>query len=422
MRIWLVQRAESTPHDDGGARRLMRMGILANQLQERGHIVTWWTSAFDHVSHKRRYDKSTRMPVGENYSIHYLKCFGYKTNISISRAIDNIYVAEQFSKEARRETEWPDVMLVSLPSIELAKHAVEYAVERKIPVFLDIRDLWPDVFRDLVPKYIRWLIGGLTLPMTISLKRVCKNATGILGITDEFVNWGVEHGGRLPSAKDVTFPMAYVKQKSSVGDADAELFWRGLGVRCDSQTLYVLFLGTFTRSFDFRTVFSAAEKLCRNNVRVKFIFCGTGRMAKYVKERCAGLDNCIFAGWVNAPQIQVALKLASVGLAPYMELPNFVDNLPNKPAEYLSEGLAIANGMGKGVLYDLIRENGCGFSYRGSADTLADGLSYYAGHTDAFEEVRASARRIFEERLDGQHIYSSLAAFLENQVNISYSN
>ena len=42
MRVWLVQRAESTPHDDGGERRLLRVGILADILQSQGHEVVWW--------------------------------------------------------------------------------------------------------------------------------------------------------------------------------------------------------------------------------------------------------------------------------------------------------------------------------------------------------------------------------------------
>ena len=59
MRIWLVQRAESTPHDDGGDRRLMRIGILANILRSNGHEVIWWTSSFDHIGKRKRFHHST---------------------------------------------------------------------------------------------------------------------------------------------------------------------------------------------------------------------------------------------------------------------------------------------------------------------------------------------------------------------------
>jgi len=68
MRIWLVQRAESTPHDDDGNRRLLRIGILADILQEQGHEVVWWTSSFDHVGKKKRYQQSTRVKVKKNWN------------------------------------------------------------------------------------------------------------------------------------------------------------------------------------------------------------------------------------------------------------------------------------------------------------------------------------------------------------------
>ena len=71
MRVWLVQWSESTPHDDDGDRRLLRMGILADILQSQGHQVVWWTSAHDHVRKKKRYQQSTRVIVKENYHIHY---------------------------------------------------------------------------------------------------------------------------------------------------------------------------------------------------------------------------------------------------------------------------------------------------------------------------------------------------------------
>ena len=60
MRIWLVQRAESTPHDDNGNRRLLRIGILAEIMQSLGHEVVWWTSAFDHVGKRKRYNHKNR--------------------------------------------------------------------------------------------------------------------------------------------------------------------------------------------------------------------------------------------------------------------------------------------------------------------------------------------------------------------------
>ena len=58
MNIWLLQRNEPTPIDLKGKSRLFRTGIIAEMLSNSGHKVTWWTSDFDHYSHKYRFRKN----------------------------------------------------------------------------------------------------------------------------------------------------------------------------------------------------------------------------------------------------------------------------------------------------------------------------------------------------------------------------
>ena len=287
MRVWLVQRAESTPHDDDGDRRLLRNGILADILQSQGHEVIWWTSAFDHVGKRKRHRESTRVQVKENYYVHYLKCFGYRRNISLSRLIDNQVVSHQFKKEAELDPIKPDIILTSIPSVELSQEVLRYANKNKIPIVLDIRDLWPDVFLELLPKYFGWLVKILTLPMKKSLIDICSKATAISGITDEFINWGIEHSNRKRSNQDICFPMAYIKEDiSDEKKSDSYLFWEKYGVLQNDKVLNVVFLGTFTKSFEFETIFSAAKILQDQDAKVRFIFCGIGAKEEKVRQLC----------------------------------------------------------------------------------------------------------------------------------------
>jgi len=417
MRVWLVQRAESTPHDDGGARRLMRMGVLADFLQSKGHTVIWWTSAFDHVRHDYRFKESKRLEVKTNYSIQYLKCFGYKNNKSISRFIDNKVVSSEFTKEASKDINKPDVMLVATPSIELAQQAIHYANERNIPVFLDIRDLWPDVFRDYFPKFMGWFIDLVTIPMKKTLNQICMNSTAIIGITEEFVNWGVVHSGRRKSDSDKHFPMAYVRHMHDDTELKkAHTFWKKLGVNENSGDIIVLFLGTFTKSFNFETIFEAAKKLEVKNVPIKFIFCGVGAKEKNIGSSCAKYKNCTFAGWVNAAQIHVALKFSAIGIAPYIETPNFIDNIPNKPAEYMSEGLIVATSLTKGALFELLQEKKCGFSYGEDSDILAQYLLKLTENREELVIMQELANIAFEAQFNGDKIYEQLVSYLEDSV------
>ncbi len=414
MRVWLVQWSESTPHDDDGDRRLLRMGILANILQSQGHEVVWWTSAHDHVGKKKRYHQSTRVLVKENYYIHYLKCFGYKHNISLSRFIDNHVVAGQFKKDAKLDNKKPDVILTAVPSVELSQMVTHYANRNKIPVVLDIRDLWPDVFKALLPKSFGWLVNILTRPMRNRLRDICTRATAISGITDGFINWGIAHSGRKRTEKDIHFPMAYVKGEiSEQKKVDAYFFWENLGIVKNDKILNVVYLGTFTNIHEFETIFSAARILQDQGAHVRFIFCGIGAKELEIKQSCNELNNCIFAGWVNAAQIKIILELSDVGLAPYVNTKNFIENIPNKPPEYLSENLLIATSLVSGELCELIHSRECGFSYGSDPIKLASFLENLAINDKDLERLVKNAEKVFSNDLDGKKIYHSMIGYLE---------
>lgn len=414
MKIWLIQRAESTPHDENGDRRLLRIGILADILQSQGHEVIWWTSAFDHVGKRKRFNTSTRIMIKKNYYIHFIKCFGYKKNISIFRFIDNLFVANQFEKDLRKDDFKPDIILTSVPSIELSKVAVKYANKFNIPIVLDIRDLWPDVFFEILPKPMQWIAKVLSISMRNSLVYIARNATAISGITDNFVEWGIKHSGRQRGKKDIFFPMAYINERISKDRVDdAYSFWKKFGIVKEDKILNVLFLGVFTKSFDFDTIFSAAKILQSRGLFVRFIICGMGAKEKEIIKSCEELKNCVYPGWINAAQIKTILKLSNVGLAPYVNAKNFIDNFPNKPAEYLSENLLLASNLKYGKLYDFIKTNDCGISYGSDPITLAEFLEKLSKDEKELNRLKNNAEKAFINQLDGVNVYNSMARYLE---------
>ena len=113
--------------------------------------------------------------------------------------------------------------------------------------------------------------------------------------------------------------MAYIKGKiSEEKKVDAYFFWEKLGIVKNDKILNVVFLGTFTNSFEFETIFSAAKILQDQGAPVRFVICGIGPKESKIRQSCEDLSNCIFAGWVNAAQIKIILELSDVGLAPYI--------------------------------------------------------------------------------------------------------
>lgn len=419
MKVWLLQRSEPTPHDNSGKQRLMRMGILAQVLAAKGWEVLWWTSTFDHYNRKHRYKSDIRVMVDTGFEIQYLHGCGYTRNISIARLRDNVLVAKRFSHLAKQESTLPDVVIASMPTIELALAATSYANQNAIPVLIDIRDLWPDVFLDLAPPALGQIIKLLSIPMRNRLKKACRNATGIIGLTDVFVDWGVMHAERSRGPFDRVFPMGYMPESVYV-DAkeveDAKQFWREWGVIKENYTLIVTFFGTLGRTNDLMPVIQAAEILQQKMSPILFVIGGAGENEDSLRQQGGHLKNLIFPGWVNATQIRTLLNMADVGIAPYITSQNYIHNIPNKPAEYLSGGLAIALSLDHGALYDTLIRRGCGFSYKNDAELLASELESLANSPERLCRIQENALETFRDSFDGNVVYTEMAEFLKQLV------
>lgn len=416
MHIWLVQRAESTPHDAGGKRRPMRVGIIAKLLAEKGHHVTWWTSGFDHVSKTHRVQGSRAKSVFPNYDVHYLQARGYSKNISFGRFLDDRQVIQSFRKECR-EVAKPDVILASIPSVGLANEATKFGLETGVPVALDIRDLYPDVFEDLAPNALRPLVRFASAPMRDQLRQTCQNATCVLGITEAFVQWGVANAGRDPSTMDQVFPMAYEKTPlDNSSRQEATKFWADRLLGRNRDHLHVLFLGTFTNSFDFDPVIEAAKLLHKNERKVNFTFCGTGAKQSELREKTRNLANCDLVGWIDAPAIKTALELADVGLAPYIPSPNFIQNVPNKPAEYMSGGLIVASALENGALFKVLTATGSGFSYSNDPKILAERLIELMNLPEKKEKMKLASADTYQREFSSTQVYQKMITHLEKLV------
>ena len=68
-------------------------------------------------------------------------------------SIDHRILGLKYRYAARREPP-PDLIYVCMPTLELAVESVRYGREQGIPVIVDIRDQWPEIFLERVPSQL----------------------------------------------------------------------------------------------------------------------------------------------------------------------------------------------------------------------------------------------------------------------------
>lgn len=330
MNIWLVRDLEPIPTDPGD-RRLMRAGMLAEALARRGHATTWFTSSFDHYQKRHRTDRDKTITPEPNLTIEVFRGRGYRRNVSLGRIAHNSGFAERWRRFAEASAVLPDVLVIDIPTTEAADAVVRFATARGIPTVLSIRDLWPDFFVDYLPAPLRPLARPFVAPLDRQARYAAGHATSLLGISDDYLDWGRAKGGRPANELDRVFPLGYAARQRP--DADAIAAFRdklGLG----DKTI-IGFVGSWGRTYDLGLVRSAAASLAPRG-DLAFVIAGDKDTRPTLRDALGRLPNVVLAGWLSADEIALLASASAIGLLPYQ--PNAPQGLPNKVFEYMAYG------------------------------------------------------------------------------------
>lgn len=405
MRIWLINVGEPMPLDPG-AERLLRMSLVAFKLGDMGHDVLWWSSAFDHNYKRQRFDGDTIVRVTDRLRIQYLHARSYASNISIGRLVNHHQLARAFERnaDAAPPEEKPDVIFVTVPTVELAAAASRYGKRNGIPVIVDVRDLHPDIYLALVPKWARPIARIALGHMYSELRDGLSQATGITAIAPSFLRWALQHAGRQATPRDCVFPLAYPLLNAThdeLAHAAAEL--ETLGVRAEKKILW--YVGTFNRWIDLETPIAAARLLAHaGREDFQIVISGSGDFDADWRRRAGSLPNVVFTGWIGVPHIIHMGKLSWAGLAPYRE--GFL-TVGNKLFEYMAAGLPILLSIG-GDAKGVIDEHDCGLSYQaGDPATLVRALDKLS-EEGVHERMARNSLNAYRAHYSAEHVYADM--------------
>ena len=413
MNVWLVTIGEPVPVQEGARDRLHRTGYFAHFLGDHGHEVTWWTSTFDHFRKRHLFMEDSMIKLRPNLRVRLLKGCGYRNNLSLARMRDHRQIAKKFASEAIAAPR-PDLLVAALPTIELSLESVLFGKREGVPVVLDMRAMWPDIFMDSAPAPARPLARLVLGPLFSQAHAACAGATAITGITKAFVDWGLARGGRKRSAFDKAFHMGYtIVPPPPEAIAKAEIYWNNLGITKEGGDFVACFFGNVGRQFDLGTVIDAARLLRREGRKFRFVLCGVGDMLDHFKKMAADIRTVLFPGWVGAAEIYVLMRRASVGLDPLPDRYDFLASINNKAIEYMSAGLPVLSSPNRGILRDLLAEHRCGLSCQlGNARELAATLCTLNDDRDLLAELSQNAARLFEQTFQAENVYAAMMNYL----------
>ena len=412
-RIWIVTHFEPIPTEENA--RPMRAGLLAKVLADRGHEVTWWTPDFDHYNKRHRYHRDTTVEISDGLSVRLLKSLGYRRHVGLRRMLHHELLARRWSRMTTREQR-PDLVVSGWPTPEFSDAVVRYGSKKGVPTVIDIRDLWPDLWLEVLPLRLRPL-GRLALSHHYRLaRRTLRNTTAIVGVTDDYVDWALRLAGRARRPEDRAFAFRYrPPQLDSEDRKEAATVLGSHGYQRDDRLQFV-FAGAFGRNYGLKTVLDAGRVL--DDVapgRVRFVLCGSGDRWSDVERQSRDIDSILVLPRLGVSELSYLYEGSDLGLAPYADIENFRNNLPNKIDEYLRAGLPIVTGVG-GLIADLVDREGVGCHFAaGDHESLAGVATSLASDPS---RVAALADRVtaYRNRTDSEDDLARYADHLETMA------
>lgn len=417
LRVWILQAGEELPIDPGPP-RLLRHAILGGLLAERGHDVTFWSSSFNHQQKVQRCSQSTVVSDVDGYRVVLLASPPYRSNVSLARIQSHRRTASEFRRLAVREPP-PDVLLAGYPTIELAHAGVAYASERGVPSVVDCRDLWPEIIEEQSPGIIR-VLGSPVLAHWRRMRRELMQATqSVVGITDEFVEWGVAGAGRPRGTLDVAFPLAIPRTGYSRAEMEeAGRYWtRLLGAK--SNQIWGVYAGSLGRRTDLMTVVKSLRMVDpASTARLRVIVCGRGDLENEIRKASGSNGPLVFAGKRSGAEVRWLLDHGNFGILPYHSTPDYAISYPNKVGEYLAHGLPVLTGL-EGVTAALLREHALGVHYvAGDQRSCAQALVGIVNEFKDGTELAGRALAVYQGVFNPDVVYPAFADHLESVARL----
>lgn len=423
MKVWLIKEGETLPLNESV--RLERTGSLGSYLSAQGHSVVWWASSFNHRTKKYYFHEHTEVDISRNEKVILLHSKkAYQKNVSIARIKYHCALAREFSIYSEKN-EKPDIILCSWPTPQFAKAAIRYGKKHHVPVLLDIRDLWPDIYVRAFPKAMEPMAKIMLLPLKIAMGNTIKKASGIVGKEPHALNWGCAYANRKKGPNDACIFIGNERFSiSEIDYANYSLWWERLGV--NEQTWNICFFSTLSlTSIDLDTAIMAVLKLSETFPQIRLVIGGTGDAEAELKRIANNSPNVVFAGWLNKEQMNSLMKLSKAGLYSMRNTEDFTDSITNKAIQYMSAGLPLINSL-TGLTRTLIEEHQIGLTYvEGDVNNCIEIIRSMIEFEEKRQQMGQHSLKVFEEMFESTKInrlFESHLKFVADRFAIAPAN
>src|SRR5262249_20840318 len=134
-------------------------------------------------------------PSSEKTNIFLVRTLSYKRNISIRRLVSYALLSVSTALRLLSLPRKADVIMCVGPVEEIFLVSL-YCRLKKIPLVLDVVDLWPDLYLKAFPNWARPAARLLLYPYFMLAKAAYRRATHVTAVSDAYAQWAMHLIGR----------------------------------------------------------------------------------------------------------------------------------------------------------------------------------------------------------------------------------
>ena len=174
-----------------------------------------------------------------------------------------------------------------------------------------------------------------------------------------------------------------------------------------------MFVGSFSRAFDFDAIFKAANDLFEKDISCEFILCGDGELSGDLHSKASQYKNIKIIEWIDQAKIITLSDMSSAFIAPYKNSSDFLISIPNKVVDALKLGMPLLSPL-KGEVESLISNGKVGFTY--NDNSLVSHIQSLIDDDNLQNLMSINAKELYEDEFDFNKVYNELSSHLENMA------
>lgn len=356
------------------------------------------TSSF---SHSLKQKKVCKIQPTE-YKLTLIDAPSYKKNISLQRLRSCKIFAKNIKSYLNKSK---DIKLIycAVPSLDVGKVAINFCRRKKIPMILDIQDLWPDAFYMVFDLPI--VSRVLFFPLKVMADNIYRNANNIVTVSNTYLDRATRQLSHNVKNSLVAYLGTSLKNFDQFSD--------GITKDNSKDLITIAYIGTLSYSYDINLVIHAIRNVQQNsNFKIKFLVMGDGPLKErfYLEaQRCS--IQAIFTGKLSYPEMVRQLVSADIAVNPIVR--KSAGSIINKVGDYAAAGLPVINSQECMEYRELVKEYECGINCEnGNIEDFTKALFWLISHPAEREKMGINARKMAEKLFDRDQSYQEIQEFV----------